>query len=70
MSEVDKELLANIPPFGLRMQAELKERVKAAAVFNNRSMNAEIIARIESSFSNDSKLDQILAKLDRLLPSD
>lgn len=48
MSEL-KELLANIPPFGLRMQADLKDRMKKAAELNNRSMNAEIVARLEES---------------------
>lgn len=52
MSESGKELLANIPPFGLRMQAELKDRIKAAAESNNRSMNSEIVARLEDSFQD------------------
>jgi vacuolar-type H+-ATPase subunit I/STV1 len=47
MSDNPKELLANIAPFGLRMQAELKERIKEAAEKNNRSLNAEIVARVE-----------------------
>lgn len=33
------------------MQPELKERVEKAASENNRSMNAEIIARLEASFA-------------------
>lgn len=47
MSDNPKELLANIAPFGLRMQADLKERIKEAAEKNNRSLNAEIVARVE-----------------------
>lgn len=38
------------PPYGLRMPPDLKARVKAAAEANNRSMNAEIVARLENSF--------------------
>ncbi|MBB3745025.1 hypothetical protein FHX10_004562 [Rhizobium sp. BK591] len=48
MSDNPKELLANIAPFGLRMQAELKDQLKAAAEQNGRSMNGEIVARLES----------------------
>lgn len=50
MADNPKELLATIAPFGLRMQSDLKERIKAAAEKNNRSMNSEIIARLEASF--------------------
>lgn len=42
------EKIANIAPFGLRMQPHLKASVEAAAAANHRSMNAEIIARIEA----------------------
>ncbi|KSV84563.1 hypothetical protein N183_12110 [Sinorhizobium sp. Sb3] len=47
MTENSKELLANIAPFGLRMQPELKERIKESAELNGRSMNAEIVAILE-----------------------
>lgn len=42
--------MANIPPFGLRMQPSLKARVEAAARANNRSLNAEIIATLEEAY--------------------
>lgn len=45
----EKELMANITPFGLRMQPDLKARIAKAAKDNNRSMNAEIIDRLERS---------------------
>ena len=35
----------------LRLPEGMRDRIKAAADENNRSMNAEIIARLESSFS-------------------
>jgi Arc-like DNA binding domain len=55
MADNQKELLANIAPFGLRMQADLKDRLKAASEENGRSMNAEIVARLEASFTNKPK---------------
>lgn len=51
MPHKQKELLANIAPFGLRMQPDLKEKIKWMAQENGRSMNAEIVARLEASFT-------------------
>lgn len=42
--------MASIPPFGLRMQSELKARVEQAARANNRSLNAEIVSALEAAF--------------------
>ncbi|WP_083799112.1 Arc family DNA-binding protein [Roseobacter sp. AzwK-3b] len=47
------------PPYGLRMPPSLKERVKAAAKANNRSMNAEIVAALEDKFPEDFHLSII-----------
>ena len=47
-----------IPPFGLRMPDELKARIQKAAQTNHRSMNAEIIARLERSFTELSSMDE------------
>ncbi|HEL4805455.1 TPA: Arc family DNA-binding protein [Stenotrophomonas maltophilia] len=41
---------AHINPFGLRMQPELRERLEAAAATAGRSLNAEIVDRLEDSF--------------------
>lgn len=38
------------PQYKLRMPPELHERLKAAAKDNHRSMNAEIVARLQSTF--------------------
>ncbi len=38
------------PQINLRISAELKERIEAAATANKRSMNAEIAERLEESF--------------------
>lgn len=40
-----------INPFGLRMPAELKARLEDAAHDNRRSLNAEIVARLQESFA-------------------
>jgi hypothetical protein len=37
------------PQFKLRMTPEIKEAIEAAALQNNRSMNAEILARLQAS---------------------
>ncbi len=42
--------IASIPPFGLRLQPELKSKVEAAARANGRSLNSEIAARLDRSF--------------------
>lgn len=40
----------DIVPLGLRMPPEVKEQIEAAARANGRSMNAEIVARLQASF--------------------
>ena len=42
-----------IAPFGLRMLPDLREKVEASAKASGRSMNAEIVARLERSFTLD-----------------
>jgi len=42
--------VSTIVPFGLRLQPDLKSRLEAEAAKNNRSLNAEIAARLERSF--------------------
>lgn len=48
--EIGRPQTAHIPPFGLRLQPDLKERIEAAAKESGRSMNAEVVARLEGSF--------------------
>lgn len=43
--------VASIPPFGLRMQPELKQQIEDQAQTNGRSLNAEIIWRLEHSLT-------------------
>ena len=47
-----------IAPFGVRIPPELKDRVSLSAEKNNRSMNAEIIHRLEGSFAGDLLVDK------------
>lgn len=46
----ERKPMANIVPFGLRMQPQLKARMEEAAKASNRSLNSEIVARLEDSF--------------------
>lgn len=39
------------PQFKLRMTPDIKEAIEKSAAANNRSMNAEILARLEASFA-------------------
>lgn len=57
MADDDRTPTANITPFGLRMQPELKAKVEASARENNRSMNAEIVDRLQKSFPTVINLD-------------
>lgn len=42
-----------IPPLGIRLPIEIKEKIKAAAAINRRSMNAEIVVALESIYANN-----------------
>ncbi|MCZ4260971.1 Arc family DNA-binding protein [Limimaricola sp. G21655-S1] len=50
----DSEVPPRTPPYGLRLPPELKERIQVAAKASNRSMNAEIVARLLASFDTAS----------------
>lgn len=43
---------AHIKPFGLRLQPKLKEALEKSATQKGRSLNAEIVQRLEHSFSD------------------
>lgn len=49
-----------IAPFGLRMLPDLKEKIEQAARESGRSMNAEIVARLEESFNDTAGVDNAL----------
>lgn len=58
--------------FRLRIPEQLKQRIFAAAKANDRSMTAEIIARLEATFAPDNvdpsdvELVEMVADIDRL----
>lgn len=43
----------DINPFGLRMPPELKKRIEKSAKTNRRSMNAELVLRLQDSVERD-----------------
>lgn len=53
------------PQYKLRWSESLRDKIAAAAKANTRSMNQEIVARLEDSFkeSDDSKTFESLAKI-------
>ena len=55
----------SIAPFGLRMLPELKEKIEEAARASGRSMNAEIVARLLRSFSDQHLAQEGTADLAR-----
>lgn len=56
---------SHIAPFGLRMQPELRKKLEESASKNGRSLNAELIARLESSFQTKKSLsvDDLIKEL-------
>lgn len=64
--EIGRPQTAHIPPFGLRLQADLKAKVEDASKANGRSMNAEIVARIEDSFKAQAEVPfELVSELQR-----
>lgn len=51
-SKASDKPVSHIPPYGLRMQWHLRDRIEAAAKDNGRSLHAEIIRRLELSFAS------------------
>ena len=51
------------PQFQLRMPDDLRDRIKDAADANGRSMNSELVIRIENSFSADQSAYPEIARL-------
>lgn len=51
--------VSNISPFGLRMQPALREQVEQAAKANARSLNQEIISRLEQSFRSTDAINTL-----------
>jgi len=49
----ERQPIANITPFGLRMQPDLKARLEDEAKRHNRSLNSEIVERLANSLARD-----------------
>lgn len=54
----------DISPFGVRMPPDLKQQIEYAAKENGRSMNAEIVHRLESSFLNQIAPNELLTPIE------
>lgn len=62
------EKIGNIAPFGLRMLPPLRAQLTAAAEESGRSLNAEIVSRLESSFKQsaiDERIDRLLEAFEK-----
>jgi hypothetical protein len=44
---------AAIPPLGVRLPTDVKDRLRASAIENRRSMNAEIVVALEKYLERD-----------------
>ncbi|MDY7559966.1 Arc family DNA-binding protein [Pseudomonas sp. CCC3.2] len=47
-----------LPPYSLRMAADLREKLEKSSLSLKRSLNAEIIARLERSFAEDEAIEK------------
>lgn len=45
-----------MPDFKVRLPQSLKDQIEEAAAKNNRSMNGEILARLEASFAENAEV--------------
>lgn len=50
----EPQSMRDINPFGLRMPQDIRRQIEQAAENNKRSLNAEILARLENSFCENS----------------
>ena len=54
------------PQLRIRLPIELKEKIEETAKENNRSMNAEIVKRLDSSFMSEISEDEVISAKDAL----
>lgn len=55
------------PQLRIRLPVELKEKIEDAAKSNARSMNAEIVQRLDVSFFNEPPTDELISAKDAVL---
>ncbi|MEN6404382.1 MAG: Arc family DNA-binding protein [Armatimonadia bacterium] len=53
------------PQFKLRLPIELRDRIEQAAKESKRSLNAEMVARLEMSFAQEQGMEAFSGKLDK-----
>lgn len=54
------------PQLRIRLPFELKEKIDEAAKANNRSMNAEIVQRLDISFLKEIPVDEVISAQDAI----
>ena len=54
------------PQYKLRLPAELRDKIKESAGTHNRSMNADIVARLEDSFAGVTNANEYSKKLQEI----
>jgi len=54
------------PQFRIRLPVELKGKVEESAKINNRSLNAEIVHRLNASFLSEISSDELISAQDAL----
>lgn len=54
------------PQLRIRLPLELKEKIEEAAKVNSRSMNAEIVQRLDVSFFNEISSDELISAEDAI----
>ncbi len=59
-SIIAQDMKQTDPQYKLRLPQELKDQIETAAKEAGRSMNAEIVARLEESFSDTAGVDNAL----------
>jgi hypothetical protein len=62
----DKRTGRGSDQFMLRMPDGMRDRIAAAARDNGRSMNAEIVSRLEESLEDDNTIGELLDRVERL----
>jgi hypothetical protein len=58
-------MLRNTPDMKVRLSAPLREQIEQASRNNNRTMNAEIVARLEQSFRDEIHVSSPIPVRDR-----
>ncbi len=54
------------PQYKLRLPEELRDKIKDSAITHNRSMNADIVARLEDSFAGVTNANEFNEKIQEM----